>query len=154
MKAFNAIFVAMIAQYAGFSADERAQIAAHVASARIAHGWGKEEAARQAGVSSITWKRVEDGLGVREPKLRAIEAALDWPEGTIHAVARENHAPQSIPVNMTYRARHTTIGVDEECAAMDRVAAALDELNHSPEAQARVARWTLDRYGNTAPPRA
>lgn len=144
--------MAMIAKYAGFSADERQQIAAHVAAARITHRWGKEEAARQAGVSSITWKRVEDGLSVREPKLRAVEASLGWPEGTIHAVARENHAPQPIPVSTTYRARLNTASVDEECAAMDRIAAALDELNHSPDAQARVARWTLDRYGNTAPP--
>lgn len=46
--------------------------------ARIERGWGKEAAARNAGINSITWKRVEDGLPVRDTSLRAIEKALGW----------------------------------------------------------------------------
>lgn len=47
-----------------------------VREARIARGWSKEEAARRAGVSSITWKRVEDGMRVRETSLAKILGAV------------------------------------------------------------------------------
>jgi transcriptional regulator with XRE-family HTH domain len=39
-----------------------------VLRARLAQGWSKEQAAREARISSITWKRVEDGLGVQDVK--------------------------------------------------------------------------------------
>lgn len=52
-----------------------------VRTARLTLGWGKEEAARQAGVSSATWKRVEDGLPVQDHKLTAMARALGWTEG-------------------------------------------------------------------------
>lgn len=57
--------------------DGRRAIAQAVRDARLARGWGKEEAARQAGVSSITWKRVEDGFNVQDAKLALILDALD-----------------------------------------------------------------------------
>lgn len=41
----------------------------------------KEAAARIAGISSITWKRVEDGQAVQDVKLAAIERTLEWPAG-------------------------------------------------------------------------
>ncbi|MFE5309753.1 hypothetical protein [Isoptericola sp. NPDC056605] len=44
---------------------------------RIARGWGKEEAARQAGINSITWKRVEDGERVQDASLGKVLAALE-----------------------------------------------------------------------------
>jgi transcriptional regulator with XRE-family HTH domain len=47
-----------------------------VRQARLDRGWSKEEAARRAGISSITWKRVEDGLPVQDVKRRVIEALL------------------------------------------------------------------------------
>jgi DNA-binding XRE family transcriptional regulator len=49
-----------------------------VAMARADLGWSKEEAARRAGISSITWKRVEDGLPVQDVKLRAVYRTLGW----------------------------------------------------------------------------
>ena len=39
-----------------------------VERARLGKGWSKEQAAREARISSITWKRVEDGLGVQDVK--------------------------------------------------------------------------------------
>lgn len=56
--------------------------------ARLDRGWSKEEAARRANLSSITWKRVEDGLKVQPNKLRAIERAIGWAGGSADAVAR------------------------------------------------------------------
>lgn len=45
-------------------------------AARLAKGWSKERAAREADVSSITYKRVEDGQRVQDAKLAAITRAL------------------------------------------------------------------------------
>ena len=49
----------------------RDHIAKVVQQGRLRHGWSKEEAARKAGISSITWKRMEDGLTVQDEKLTA-----------------------------------------------------------------------------------
>ena len=57
--------------------NERKELAARVTAARLGSGLGKEAIARKARVSSITWKRVEDGLGVREDRLAAILRAVD-----------------------------------------------------------------------------
>lgn len=51
-------------------------IAARVKAARLARGWGREKAAREADVSSITWKRVEDGLTVRDTSLVSVMNVL------------------------------------------------------------------------------
>ncbi|PVA72310.1 XRE family transcriptional regulator [Mycobacteroides abscessus] len=145
------IVMAVTGTYTGFTDGERGKIAAQVTAARIERGWGKEEAARRAGISSITWKRVEDGLAVHETKLRAIEAALGWRESTMSATA-QGATPATISVggvdNDGQVARN---GVEEEFAAMELVAAALDALADAPEVQARVARWALDRYGTDGP---
>lgn len=47
-----------------------------VQEGRLRHEWGKEEAARRAGISSITWKRIEDGLPVQTEKLAAALRAI------------------------------------------------------------------------------
>lgn len=47
-----------------------------VQMARVDKGWSKEEAARKAEVSSITWKRVEDGMPVQDAKLGAVLKAV------------------------------------------------------------------------------
>lgn len=134
--------------YSGFTEDERGRIAIRVTTARVDRGWSKEEAGRRASISSITWKRVEDGHTVHETKLRAIEAAFGWAEGTISGVAQgENaHAPTS-EGEADGAGRNARNSVEEEFAVMERVAAAMDELAHAPEVQSRVARWALDRYG-------
>jgi transcriptional regulator with XRE-family HTH domain len=42
------------------------ELGQRVTTARLRRGLGKEAAAREAGVSSITLKRIEDGLSVRD----------------------------------------------------------------------------------------
>lgn len=51
-------------------------VANAVTAARVRKGLSKEEAARLAGISSITWKRVEDGLRVQDAKLSAVMQTL------------------------------------------------------------------------------
>jgi hypothetical protein len=52
--------------------EQLKQLGRRVERARLAHGWSKEQAAREARISSITWKRVEDGLGVQDVKRAAV----------------------------------------------------------------------------------
>jgi hypothetical protein len=63
-----------------YSAEERHLIADAVARARIAQGLTKEAAARRANTSSITWKRVEDALGVQDGSVGKIVASLGLPD--------------------------------------------------------------------------
>lgn len=54
--------------------------AQQVRAARTKNGWSKEEAARRAEISAITWKRVEDGLKVHDSKLAAVQRVLGLTE--------------------------------------------------------------------------
>lgn len=47
-----------------------------VRQARLDLAWSKEQAAREAEISSITWKRVEDGLPVHDVKRAAVLRVL------------------------------------------------------------------------------
>jgi hypothetical protein len=71
-----------------YTDEQRQRVAKAVEQARLDRGWAKEEAARHAKISSITWKRVEDGLRVQTTKLRAVEVALGWGGGSMDRVAR------------------------------------------------------------------
>ncbi len=67
--------------------DEGLQLLAEAVRAeRLQKGWGKEHAARQASMSSITWSRVENGLPIRADRLGAVEHALGWAPGTARRV--------------------------------------------------------------------
>ncbi len=70
-----------------YTDEQRQAVAQAVKHARGTKGWSKEEAARRAKISSITWKRVEDGLRVQDTKIRGIEAALGWKAGSVERVA-------------------------------------------------------------------
>lgn len=61
----------------------RRLLAQKVKTERVKAGLSKEGAARKAEISSITWKRVEDGLPVQDAKLQAVLQAVDvaWSDG-------------------------------------------------------------------------
>lgn len=71
-----------------YTQEQRDRIAEAVTAARVERQWGKEEAARHAAISSITWKRVEDGQKVQSTKLRAVEIALGWAYGSLDRISR------------------------------------------------------------------
>lgn len=52
-----------------------------VEQGRLDRGLSKERAAREAGISSITWKRAEDALPIQDAKRRLIERFLDLDRG-------------------------------------------------------------------------
>jgi DNA-binding XRE family transcriptional regulator len=56
---------------------QRTKIGLEVARCRVANGLAKEQAAIKAGVSSITWKRVEDGEVTRDANLSKVLKSLD-----------------------------------------------------------------------------
>lgn len=58
--------------------DARQRLGDLVAARRKKLGLSKEAAARLANISSITWKRVEDGLGVQDAKYASVSSALGW----------------------------------------------------------------------------
>lgn len=70
-----------------------------VAQERVKRGWGKEEAGRQAGVSSITWKRIEDGKRVQDAKLglvlNTLGLAIDAGGAVVPTRTRETPRPPS-----------------------------------------------------------
>ncbi len=76
-----------------YTSADLTRIGRAVERERLDRNWGKEAAARVAGINSITWKRVEDGLAVRGTSLRAVEKALEWEAGTIEEVATTGVPP-------------------------------------------------------------
>lgn len=58
-------------------ARDASQLATIVRERRLDRGWGKEEAARRAGLSSITWKRIEDAERVQDASMAKALAVLD-----------------------------------------------------------------------------
>lgn len=57
--------------------EQRIALGKRVRLARLTRGWSKEQASREAGISSITWKRVEDGKSVQDHKRFAVLMALE-----------------------------------------------------------------------------
>lgn len=77
---------------------DRTAIGQAVTSARLAHGWSKEEACRQAGgLSPTTWLRIEAGERVQDAKLvaaaQALELTLELPSTTPGEVVTIGHPP-------------------------------------------------------------
>lgn len=58
------------------------RLAAVVKSRRLALYKSRDAAATAAGVARGTWKRVEEGLEVRDGSYAKIDAALKWPDGS------------------------------------------------------------------------
>ena len=58
--------------------EQLERLGQRVERARLSHGWSKEQAAREARISSITWKRVEDGLGVQDVKRAKVLEVSGW----------------------------------------------------------------------------
>lgn len=50
---------------------------------RATEGWSVEKAAANAGVGHMTWRRVEDGYGVRNKTYAAVDQLLELPIGTV-----------------------------------------------------------------------
>ena len=71
--------------------DERKELGQRVAAARIRMGLGKEGAARDAHVSSITWKKVEDGKSVLDVNLAAVLRVVGLDRPAAPTVAPELH---------------------------------------------------------------
>lgn len=59
--------------------QERRELGADVRSARLRRGLTKEGIARAVGISSITYKKIEDGESVREDNLARTLGYLDLP---------------------------------------------------------------------------
>lgn len=63
------------------------RLAQAVKARRLALGMARKKAAGEAGVAPDTWKRVEDGLPVREMNYAKIDRRLGWAVGSCLVVA-------------------------------------------------------------------
>lgn len=69
------------------------RLASAVREARVSLGLTKEGAARLGPLSSITWKRAEDGERIHELSLAKIERVLGWEPGTAARILAEPWTP-------------------------------------------------------------
>lgn len=69
------------------------RLARAVKSARLALHPSRLVAAKAAGISKDTWKRVEEGKEVRDGTYRKVEHALDWPSGACEEIAAGGPVP-------------------------------------------------------------
>jgi len=121
------------------NAKDRTVIGVAVYRARVAKGWGKEKAANTAGVSSITWKRVEDGLAVQDAKLGLILGAVGLTDAALDS------AGEDVAVHDSF---------DATIAAAERVAAAYLERGGDPERALELIQAATERaaLGRTSRP--
>ena len=68
------------------------RLATAVRSRRTELRLGIEPAAKLAGISKDTWKRVEAGLKVRDTTYTAIDRALQWAQGGCEAILEGDEA--------------------------------------------------------------
>lgn len=92
--------------------DYRQDVAIKVEAKRRMLGWSKERAAREAEISSITWKRIEDGLPVQDVKmdaaLRVLGINVSDPAEERPVTPPEHDAEEilfRLPPNLTARQR-------------------------------------------------
>lgn len=108
----------------------KAGIAKIVTEARLAKGWGKEEAARQAGISSITWKRIEDAERVQDASLSKALAALGLTMSDVRTALRKGqdggHAYYVGVVNRAIDEAAAPLGVQMEQRRRELAEAASD----------------------------
>src|SRR5213593_1579757 len=108
---------------------ERQRLAKYVRSARLAAHLSIDDAALSAGMSPVTWGRVEKALPVRSLTYAAIERALGWRPGAIESALDERDDQDA---STTGRATDT---------AAERVQALVDEIwadEKIPEARKAV----------------
>lgn len=89
---------------------------------RVARSWSKEAAARIAGISSVTWDRVERGLLAQDTKYAAIATAFGWKPDVIHRILTEDdpdflgdddEPDDESPLERQLRERLKTLAEDE-----------------------------------------
>lgn len=106
------------------------RLADAVRGARVGLGLTKEAAARRGSMSSITWKRAEDGLVLHELSLAKIERVLGWPAGTASRILSDGVGEQ---------AGLTTDGDEVVAVMLDSEAAALMGALDAASPTARAA---------------
>lgn len=62
--------------------SKRASLGSLVQRRRLALGLSKDAAAAKAGMSPITWTRIEEDLSVRRLSVAGVERVLGWPTGS------------------------------------------------------------------------
>lgn len=64
-------------------AERRFMLARALQSTRASNGWSVNDAASKASIAPMTWRRLEEGLDVRQGTLVALDELLNQPRGTV-----------------------------------------------------------------------
>lgn len=107
-----------------YTEDQRRVIAEAVRNKRITRGLDKEPAARAVDISSITWKRVEDGKGVRDASLAKVLSFLGLPNAEDLVSGRsatEGRAPEPTHPRLAGAVHYGTLLWDAVVDAADSV---------------------------------
>lgn len=99
----------------------------------------KDKAAELAGMSPVTWTRVEDGLTVRALTYAGVEAVLGWPARGIKRYLKDG---DEAPLRGDLPASEPGESVDRS-ADLGSLLAAMDD----PEGVLRMLREQLDDHG-------
>lgn len=116
------------------SARRRA-LGAVVRSFRRARGWSVRDAAADAGVAPMTWRRVEQGLEVRACTLARLDRALSRPAGDVASALEDDVAATGLAAVAGLR---PALG-EAPPAFVDRLAARLERGTGPPSAAAELA---------------
>lgn len=106
-----------------------AELGRRVKTARLKRGWSKEQAAREAQISAITWKRVEDGLSVQDAKRQAVLNCLGlddrgetWEQAVgPYVAAPSDDAPEVNTADVLAAMREMTSAIREMSERIERL---------------------------------
>lgn len=120
---------------------ERQATGIRVRQARMRRGWSKEHAAREAGISSITWKRIEDGLPVQDVKL---ESALNALFGDVEPSPEPDYGAINDQVQVVLERRkrelpEAALAIEDLQRLVAEAAQALQQAERALTAYARAA---------------
>lgn len=126
-----------------YTDEQRRLIGEEVTRIRVLKGLGKEGASEAAGVSSITWKRVEDGEPVRDASLGRVLVSLELEvQQILHG--RQRSPSQPAAANVDPPAEHTVADerkiLEQSWSRVTRLADAVLDTDDASEELRAAAR--------------
>lgn len=126
--------------------EDRRRLGQLVAARRHELRLTKEAAARAGEMSSITWKRVEDGLTVRDVSYTGVERALNWKLGSCLRNLTARAEPEIAGTGGTGPGAVPAAASDEAAAAFGRAMRGITELDIDEDDRAKVISDVTDLY--------
>ncbi len=116
---------------------------------RVAAGWSIEEMRMRAGISHVTWRRLESGATVKEITYGKVEQAFRWAAGSIELFLRDGTTPARADTLVIYAVVLTPFDPPEIAGLYTNQAAAEQHRELLRD------RWTVEqwRVSDSFPPK-